>query len=125
MPHGSTKQNFPVKCIFLRVAVQDLWPGTCGQAGIPAIDTDVPHVGLAARPASLHGTNCTAFEALRHGVTRLGMEYAASPLGVRNALFVPHPLADSSRQVQEYASTQHGTFCMHMSLAFCAVLRWR
>lgn len=66
-----------------------------------------------------------AFEALRHGVTRLGMEYAASPLGVRNALFVPHPLADSSRQVQEYASTQHGTFCMHMSLAFCAVLRWR
>lgn len=38
-----------------------------------------------------------AFEALRHGVARLGKEYAASPLGVRPALFMPYPLTDSVR----------------------------
>jgi hypothetical protein len=38
-----------------------------------------------------------AFEALRHGVARLGKEYAASPLGVRPALFMLYPLTDSVR----------------------------
>ena len=54
-----------------------------------------------------------AFEALRQGVTCLGMEYAASPLGVRPAFFVPYPLKDSDRQAQEYA-----TLCSHRSMAF-------
>ena len=45
-----------------------------------------------------------AFEALKRGITRLGEDYAASPLGVRPAGFMPHPLTDSSRQVRDCAS---------------------
>ena len=41
-----------------------------------------------------------AFEALKRGITRLGEDYAASPLGVRPAGFMPYPLTDSFRQVQ-------------------------
>ncbi|KAK9919159.1 hypothetical protein WJX75_009796 [Coccomyxa subellipsoidea] len=44
-----------------------------------------------------------AFEALRHGVARLGKEYAASPLGVRPALFMLYPLTDSVR----WSEVQH------------------
>ena len=59
-----------------------------------------------------------AFEALRHGVNRLDVEYAASPLAVRPALSVPYPLTDPDRQDQECASMQCATLCMYMSLAF-------
>ena len=53
-----------------------------------------------------------AFEALKRGITRLGEDYAASPLGVRPAGFTPHPLTDSSRQVQNGASMHSMPGCV-------------
>ena len=62
-----------------------------------------------------------AFEALRHGVNRLDVEYAASPLAVRPAHSLPYPLTDPDRQDQ--ASMQCATLCMYMSLALL-VMQW-
>ncbi len=57
-----------------------------------------------------------AFESLRHGVTRVHMEYEASPLAVRPVTcFVPHPLTDSARRVQECA-TMHSVPCRACTL---------
>ena len=102
--------------------IQDLWPGIRRQGGVSATDTNLPHVGPAARPACVHGADSAGIRGTKAWRRSLGQGVCSVAVGCATGALYAVPidgLCQVSSRICQHAEC--AKMCMHSSLAIACI----